>query len=73
MIEMIKLYAWRGGHRERAYAGAGDCGALCWRLWSTRLCLFCVTGGHVLLQPKTVVWSTRLFSPLCYDLEFTVP
>ena len=24
-----------GEHRVHAYAGAGDCGALCWRLWST--------------------------------------
>ena len=24
----------KGGHREHAYPGAGDCGALCWRLWS---------------------------------------
>ena len=29
--------------------------------------------GRVLLQPETVVWATRLFSPHCYDLEFTVP
>ena len=24
-------------------------------------------------EPETVVWATRLFSPHCYDLEFTVP
>ena len=29
--------------------------------------------GRVLLQPETVVWATRLFSPHCYDLDFTVP
>ena len=29
--------------------------------------------GRVLLQPETVVWATRLLSPHCYDLEFTVP
>ena len=27
----------------------------------------CVTGGHVPLQPETVVWSTRLFGPPSYD------
>ena len=39
----------------------------------TRLCWLECNQGLVLRQPWTVVWATRLCSPLCYGLEFTVP
>ena len=55
-------WQWEGG-RAHAYALYWRCDALCWRLWSTCLCWLCVTGGHVPLQPETVVRATRLFSP----------
>ena len=66
-------WQWEGA-RAHAYALYWRCGARCWRLWSTILTLLVECNrGRVLLQPETVVWATRLFSPHCYDLEFTVP
>ena len=63
-----------GRGRARAYALYWRCGARCWPAVVEHLTLlFECNRERVLLQPETVVWATRLFSPHCYDLEFTVP
>ena len=51
-----------------AARGVGGCGA---PDFVPTLLVEC-NRGRVLLQPETVVWATQLFSPRCYDLEFTV-
>ena len=44
-----------GGGSAHTYALYWRCGALCWRLWSTRLCWLECNQGLVLRQPWTVV------------------